>query len=251
MSALAAAPSVGAQPKSHQVKAKKLLTDIDGTTSDCTELHNFIKVNFVEVVIAKFKAHTQVVRDNIDSVKLRYHTPHDSVNDIAMRLLAWMNDPAKKTDVSLKALEGEVLKDYFEKGNKGHVFNDVPKMLLIWKRAGKAVSCYTTGSVEAQKLLFAKNAWGDLSPFIEQYFDGTVGQKDDPNSYIEIAKRMKKIPEEILLPGEILFTSDSDKELIAAKKAGMQVVRVNRTGQPIPESKEYATVTSLEEIELL
>ena len=43
------------------------------------------------------------------------------------------------------------------------MFGDVPNALKEWKKQGKAMYVYSSGSVEAQKLLFGYSTQGDLS----------------------------------------------------------------------------------------
>ena len=45
----------------------------------------------------------------------------------------------------------------------------------------------------AQKLLFAHTEAGDLTGFIDNYFDTTVGSKTDAASYLRIASALHRI----------------------------------------------------------
>ena len=42
------------------------------------------------------------------------------------------------------------------------IYEDVPKALEEWTNAGKKIYIYSSGSVEAQKLLFGHSEHGDL-----------------------------------------------------------------------------------------
>ena len=104
------------------------------------------------------------------------------------------------------------------------VYPDVPPALSRWRDAGLALAIYSSGSVLAQRLLFSTTAYGDLTRFIEQYFDTGVGPKRESASYERIAAAMG------LTPPELLFVTDVIAELEAARDAGMQVVHCLRVG---------------------
>ena len=85
---------------------------------------------------------------------------------------------------------------------------------------------YSSGSVYAQKLLFAHTEVGDLTPLFSGYFDTTVGGKRETASY-------ERIAEQIGLPAEqLLFLSDIEQELEAAKAAGFKTVWLTRDTKP-------------------
>ena len=76
----------------------------------------------------------------------------------------------------------------------------------------------------AQQLLFAHTDAGDLTGFIDDYFDTNVGKKGDAESYRKIAAAMN------LEPSEILFISDVVAELEAAQESGMRTLLSIRPG---------------------
>jgi enolase-phosphatase E1 len=47
------------------------------------------------------------------------------------------------------------------------VYDDVQKAFHLWTSKGKKVYIYSSGSVEAQKLLFGFSVEGDLLPVIQ------------------------------------------------------------------------------------
>ena len=82
--------------------------------------------------------------------------------------------------------------------------------------AGKELYVYSSGSVQAQKLLFGYTPYGDLTSLFSGYFDTRIGDKRAAASY-------ERIRESISRPaGEFLFLSDIGEELDAALAAGMQ-----------------------------
>ena len=81
---------------------------------------------------------------------------------------------------------------------------------------GVQVHIFSSGSVQAQKLLFGFSSHGDLKKFLHQHFDiSTSGNKKEASSYKNIAKDLG------VNPSAIVFCSDSEAELKAAKAAGI------------------------------
>ncbi|HSX69364.1 MAG TPA: acireductone synthase, partial [Pseudomonas sp.] len=138
-------------------------------------------------------------------------------------LLQWIAEDRKATP--LKALQGMIWQQGYAAGQlKGHVYPDAVEALRRWHREGYALYVYSSGSVQAQKLIFGCSEAGDLSPLFSGYFDTTSGPKREAGSYRSIA-------EAIGLPAEqILFLSDVVQELDAARLAGLQTVGVAREG---------------------
>jgi len=87
------------------------------------------------------------------------------------------------------------------------VYPDVADTLKQWSEGGRKVYIYSSGSVEAQKLLFGNSEAGDLLGFINGHFDTAVGPKTNAESYTAIAKEIG------LEPNEILFLTDVVKGL--------------------------------------
>jgi enolase-phosphatase E1 len=143
--------------------------------------------------------------------------------------LSWLMDRDRKS-TALKSLQGKIWKAGFESGElKGTLFADVPAAFRRWSEHGK-VAIYSSGSVEAQKLLFGHTVFGDLRPLIMGYFDTRTGPKMVSASYVAIAKAMG------IAPADAVFFSDTVKELDAARKAGMQTRLVAREGNQVVEN---------------
>jgi enolase-phosphatase E1 len=144
------------------------------------------------------------------------------------RILAyiyWLMDRDRKS-TALKSLQGKIWKRGFESGElKGTVFDDVPAAFARWSQGGR-VAIYSSGSAEAQQLLFRHSMFGDLTPLIEGYFDTRTGPKGEADSYAEIARAMEAAP------AEVLFFSDAVRELDAAREAGCATRLTVRPGNP-------------------
>jgi enolase-phosphatase E1 len=152
----------------------------------------------------------------------------------------WTDEDRKATP--LKALQGMIWKQGYEAGElQGHVYADSPEYLRRWHDRGLKLYVYSSGSVEAQKLIFAHTAYGDLTPLFSGYFDTRVGAKREAQSY-------KAILRETGLSGaDLLFLSDVGEELDAARAAGLKTCQLLRDdrGRPAPahpQARSFADV---------
>ena len=164
------------------------------------------------------------------------------VGDAELYLL-WLMDRDRKS-TALKAIQGRVWRAGFEGGELvGTVFPDVPEALARWSRTAR-VAIYSSGSVEAQQLLFRYSSAGDLTGFISSYFDTRVGPKTSPASYCAIAEQMQ------VAPGEIVFVSDLLRELDPAREAGCQTwLSVREGNSPVADGHGHATLGSFAAIQ--
>jgi 2,3-diketo-5-methylthio-1-phosphopentane phosphatase/methylthioribulose-1-phosphate dehydratase len=128
---------------------------------------------------------------------------------------------------ALKALQGHIWRAGYECGTlAGHVFPDVAPALARWGAAGKRVYVYSSGSREAQALLFRHATGGDLTPLFCGHFDTRSGPKLEAASYRDIALSLGVGAQ----PSRALFLTDSLGEAAAAAEAGWQVVVTVRPG---------------------
>ena len=150
-----------------------------------------------------------------------------------------MDSDRKST--ALQSLQGKIWKNGFESGElKGTLFADVPAALARWS-ANARVAIYSSGSVDAQRLLFRHSTFGDLTPHIAGYFDTRTGPKTSISSYIAIAMAMN------VAPGEAIFYSDVLRELDAARDAGMRTRLVMREGNaPVDDEIAHVRVDSFD-----
>jgi len=138
----------------------------------------------------------------------------------------WLMDRDSKS-TSLKSLQGKIWEQGYRAGElRGEVYPDVPPALQRWRRQGIEVAIFSSGSVQAQRNLFANTTAGDLTGFIRAYFDTTTGPKSAPQSYAGIAGALERDP------STVLFVSDVGAELDAARAAGMQTALCVRAGAP-------------------
>ncbi|MDI6525564.1 acireductone synthase [Pseudomonas otitidis] len=204
---------------------KAILTDIEGTTS---------AVSFVFDVLFPYAARhlpgfvsehatEPAVAEQVEAVRRESGEPEASVERVVAILLQWIAEDRKATP--LKALQGMVWEQGYRAGQlKGHVYPDAVEALRRWRAEGYRLYVYSSGSIQAQKLIFGCSEAGDLSPLFSGYFDTTSGPKREAGSY-------RRIVEAIGLPAEeVLFLSDVVQELDAAREAGLPTVGLAREG---------------------
>jgi enolase-phosphatase E1 len=125
----------------------------------------------------------------------------------------------------------------------GHVYADAVAGLQAWQAQGLKLYVYSSGSITAQKLLFAYSDAGDLTPLFSGYFDTQIGHKREVGAYQHIAQAIG------LAPDQILFLSDIREELDAAKQAGMQTCALVRENQAT-EGLKHPWVENFAQIDL-
>ena len=200
-----------------------VLTDIEGTTSSLAfvkeELFPYARRHLSEYV----RAHESELTGIAAQVGAETGQNRLSTQAMVEILLRWMDEDRKATP--LKTLQGMIWRSGYQSGQlKGHVYADAVRALRHWHTQGIRIYIYSSGSVEAQELLFAHTQHGDLTPLISGYFDTTTGPKLEARSYEKIAAAMH-------LPAHgVLFLSDHRGETAAAAAAGMQTILLAREG---------------------
>jgi enolase-phosphatase E1 len=136
----------------------------------------------------------------------------------------WLMDRDRKS-TALKTIQGRIWQQGYAQGElQSMVFPDVRPALEWWRAQGRRTAIYSSGSVLAQQQLFRHTIQGDLTPWIDAYFDTRVGPKQGVESYHTIAQALE------FSPREVLFVSDVVSELEAAKTAGMRTALSVRSG---------------------
>ncbi|MET0124551.1 MAG: acireductone synthase [Pseudomonas caspiana] len=221
---------------------KAVLTDIEGTTSAVSFVFDVLfpyaakhLPDFVRQQASRPDVATQLQKVREDSAE-----PDADVERVIEILLSWIAEDRKATP--LKALQGMVWEQGYDAGQlKGHVYPDAVHALQSWHRQGYGLYVYSSGSIQAQKLIFGCSEAGDLSALFSGYYDTTSGPKRETQSYRNITK-------DIGLPAEeIVFLSDIVEELDAAKAAGMATCGLVREGG---ELAGHVNVVSFADIDL-
>lgn len=195
---------------------RAIVTDIEGTTSSLSFVKDVL-FPYARARLPGFVAtHSQSpeVRAQLQAVAETVGRPLNDA-EAGARLIEWIDEDRKITP--LKTLQGMIWEDGYRQGDfQGHVYEDAVRHLRAWKARGVALYVFSSGSVQAQKLLFAHTAYGDLTPLFSGYFDTTIGSKRETGAYQRIALAIGAPPR------EILFLSDIREELDAARSVGMQ-----------------------------
>ncbi|HXL81501.1 MAG TPA: acireductone synthase [Pyrinomonadaceae bacterium] len=238
---------------------RAILLDIEGTTTPIAFVHEVLFAyarSHVRKFLAEHFGSEEVVADlarlrdeHADDMKQNLQPPElvegprDDEIDSIVAYVNWLIERDRKS-TGLKSLQGKIWKQGYVDGTlKSQIFVDVAPALERWRRAGLKISIFSSGSSLAQKLLFAHTEAGDLTRFISNYFDTTVGSKTDVESYRRIAVALH------LPANEVLFISDVVGELAAASGAGMQTLLCVRPGNHLQHFAErYQNIQSFNEI---
>ena len=217
------------------MRSEAILCDIEGVTTSIAFVHRTL----FKIAHNKIEEYVNAHWENPDVQSLQMEITPFTRESVIRTLREWIDADRKHT--ALKAIQGEIWKESFESGEvRSHIYEDVPPAFAEWKRAGKRIAIFSSGSVQAQQLLFRYTEAGDLTPYLSAYFDTTMGRKQEATAYTRIAEKLA------LPPGSILFLSDTVAELDAAREAGMQTIQVLREGAVA--AGDHATVFSFFEI---
>lgn len=205
-----------------------ILTDIEGTTSSVNFVYDCLFPYFIQH-IRHFLSHPppgcpieELLGHIAAKAAAETNAPFSSDGLVAI-LTEWTRQDRK--DADLKALQGLLWEQGYRSGTlKGHVYADVPPALCAWKEAGITTGIFSSGSIRAQRLLFGYSVYRDLSDFFTDHFDTAVGPKRVSSSYAVISGRIG------VSPPHILFISDVEAELDAAREAGFLTVQMIREG---------------------
>ncbi|WP_077044650.1 acireductone synthase [Pseudomonas sp. KK4] len=220
---------------------KAILTDIEGTTSAVSFVFDVLFPYAAKHLpdFVRQQAERGDVAEQLAAVRRDSHEPDADVERVIEILLGWIAEDRKATP--LKALQGMVWEQGYQAGQlKGHVYPDAVEALKRWHQEGFQLFVYSSGSIQAQKLIFGCSEAGDLTPVFSGYFDTTSGPKREAQSYVNIAQALK------IEASQVLFLSDIVEELDAARAAGMVTCGLAREGG---ELAGHVTVDSFARID--
>ncbi|HEX3469764.1 MAG TPA: acireductone synthase [Silvibacterium sp.] len=235
-------------------KPSVILLDIEGTTTPISFVSEIL-FSYARMHLKQFlyeHADDEGIRRDLD--QLLEENQAETSNGVpkiseahsctqAYDYLVWLMDEDRKSS-ALKSIQGRIWETGYASGQlKSTVFDDVPAAFGRWHDEGRRVAIYSSGSVLAQKLLFQHSQAGDLTRWIEAYFDTASGPKTDAASYSRIAQALG------IEPKEILFLSDSPAELDAGASAGLDVRLAVRPGNRATHSSvQHLPVFSFDEL---
>lgn len=244
------------------LSAKSIICDIEGTTTSISfvkdtlfpyalkHVEGYLKNNWNEeatkTVVTALRE--QAEEDKKAEVEGVVPIPTGDSEDIIPEIVKnveWQMSLDRKTG-SLKTLQGLVwAKGYKDGSIKGHVYDDVQKAFEQWTENGRKIYIYSSGSVDAQKLLFEHSEQGDLLKYLSGHYDTKIGAKREKESYTSILKNIESSPE------EALFLTDVYAEAKAAKEAGLNVVLLDRPGNSElseEERKDFPVIATFSDL---
>ncbi|MEQ1564596.1 MAG: acireductone synthase [Myxococcota bacterium] len=199
------------------------LLDIEGTVCPVTFVHDVL----FPYARSRLSAFVRANRDDPEvAAALQAAMAEAGVGEgeVVATLERWIDEDRKVT--ALKVIQGRLWRSgYAEGALRAPLYDDVVPALDRWAAGGERIAVYSSGSVEAQQLLFGHTSAGDLRGRFSAWFDTRVGSKREAASYREIARACGE-------PGEqIRFYSDLRPEIDAAAEAGLQTRWIVRDGQ--------------------
>ncbi|CAM4545060.1 enolase-phosphatase E1 [Lepidochelys kempii] len=243
-----------------------ILLDIEGTTTPITyvkdTLFPYIRDNVKEylrmhweeeecqqdISLLRKQAEEDSNVDGVVPIPLETGSGEDEVEQVIQAVVDnvhWQMSLDRKT-TALKQLQGHMWRAAYATGHmKGEFFQDVVPAIRKWREAGMKVYIYSSGSVEAQKLLFGYSTEGDILELFDGHFDTKIGHKVESESYRRIASSIG------CSTNNVLFLTDVTREANAAEEADMHVAVVLRPGNAgltDDEKSYYSLITSFNEL---
>src|SRR5579883_1768207 len=170
-------------------QAEVILLDIEGTTTPVEYVFGVL-FPFAHAHVESFlQTHSQdsAVIDDLKQLRQEYEA------DVAKGLSVPMWEDKSilaavpyiqnliaidRKSTGLKSLQGKIWEQGYRYGTlRSQVFNDVKPAFERWTRAGKRLFIFSSGSIQAQQLLFQNTEMGDLTGFLSGYFDTETGPK--------------------------------------------------------------------------
>jgi enolase-phosphatase E1 len=239
-------------------RVRVVLCDIEGTTTPIDFVHQVL-FHYARAHVVQFLEQNRSssgVRRDLEAlrherradIRQGHHPPPLSPDTAQSELqsevsyITWLMDEDGKS-TALKSIQGKIWEEGYRQGElRSQVFADVPPFLKRWHAEERHTCIFSSGSVLAQKLLFAHTTDGDLTPLISAYFDTTTGPKRDPASYQKIADILERPP------SAIIFISDITAELDAAAHSGLETILCLRPGNHPQPASNHPVIRSFDEL---
>ena len=224
---------------------KAVLTDIEGTTTPISFAHDILFPLSYRRIEEFVRCNTHLLRPEMESVKREIGKPPQEItlSEVIATLKTWIEQDKKET--TLKTIQGKIWKENFLSGAlKGQIYRDVLGAFEKWQRSGILIAIFSSGSIEAQQLIFRYSELGDLTKYIAAFFDTTTGPKRESQSYAAIAQKLQS------QPADVLFLSDVVPELDAARAAGMKTTLLLREGAVAGAENSHPTAKNFTEISI-
>lgn len=241
------------------LKKQAILLDIEGTTTSISfvkdELFPFVKNNLesyldknwntdqlkLDIKLLAEQANEDILNKVPNVVPINQTGSEQDLKQSIIQNVLWQMSLDRKTK-ALKTLQGHIWISGYEDGLlKGHIYEEVYPCLQKWKAAGLKLYIYSSGSVEAQKLLFGHTLYGDLLHLFSGYFDTSVGSKVESASYQNILTQINCDAD------QVIFLTDMIKEAEAANAAGITPILLTRD-TPSSSTAQFTQVSSFDQI---
>lgn len=225
-----------------EVRCSAVVMDIEGTTSAARHVYDVLFPYARDHMAEWIEQHADEPATAHALAEVAGQIGTDDQTAVLAQLLAWIDEDVKAAP--LKTLQGFIWEQGYARGElTSHMFADVEPALRVWNKAGIRLVIYSSGSVAAQRALFANAPDGDMTPLLESYFDiTTAGPKREADSYRAIATALDLPPE------SILFLSDIQAEIDAARAAGWQTIGVLRDGEAQATAADELLIASFTEL---
>jgi enolase-phosphatase E1 len=221
-----------------------IVTDVEGTATPIV----FVKEKLFPYARTHLDAFLRKRADDSEVAPLLHEARalagklHFDLGQTVRLLQDWIDADKKATP--LKTLQGLIWADGFARGELvGDVYADAAAGLRRWHQAGIRLYVYSSGSVQAQRLVFGHTPHGDLTSLFSGFFDTRVGGKLDQASYHVIAAAIDTPP------ANILFLSDHTGELDAARLAGWRTTALDRGEVVLPSRPGHPVVHDFAEVD--
>lgn len=225
---------------------KYVLFDIEGTTTPLSFVKNVLfpySIKKMEKYLEENWDKKETQADMLLLLPTYGQTNKESIKEISKYLIDCIKNDSKIS--TLKNIQGRIWDQGYSEGElKSIIYDDVLDFFTKAQNEDVKVAIYSSGSRNAQKLLFKYSNLGDIRKYISCYFDTSVGQKQEKKSYEEIIQSLG-----VDNGNEILFVTDILGESQAAIEAGMlSVLAVRAENAPLPSGHGLETVTTFHDL---
>lgn len=220
---------------------RAIVVDTAGTTTDLEFIQDVLFPYSVKALpeFLEQNQHNVLVENCIADTRDIALEPEADLARVAEILQLWVSEDRKATP--LKTLQGLIWKQGYARGEfKGHIFPDFVEAIARYSEQKVRVYSFSSGSVDAQKLLFSHSDDGDLTHMFSGHFDTRTGNKLDKQAYSNILNTIS------LSPRQVLFVSDVVEELQAAEAAGLLTCQMVRSKQQV--TGKYRQINSFEDL---
>ena len=237
-----------------------LLLDIEGTTCPVSFVSDILfpyASTSLETYLERSKTNPSIENllddaeqelqddDNAESKNLRLDTKTNGTNRIqAITQYLQHLIAIDHKSTALKDIQGKIWNEGYSSGeSKSQLCEEAPSCLRRWHAHKLTLAVYSSGSVEAQKLLYRHTTTGNLEHLFSGWFDTKIGPKKHQESYIRIAKALNTACH------QILFISDNGEECDAAEAAGMKTLFSLREGNPDQNPRHHEAISTLNSVD--